>query len=117
VRSTGATGQQREGRRAGMSAGHEGDEVAAGWRSSWRGARGKGQRGREAGPGKGLATCGGEGSRRWRRGGTGAAVSGTDDQRQRSQRSRAECQRKKKREGGPKDFLGICKNLRDLTVN
>jgi hypothetical protein len=27
------------------------------------------------------------------------------------------CQRRKKREGGPKDFLGICKNLRDLTVN
>jgi hypothetical protein len=96
--------------------GHGGNEVA-GWRSGWRGARGKGQRGREAGPGKGRALCGGEGSRRWRRGGTGAAVSGVDDRRQRSQRSRAECQRKKKREGGPKDFLGICKNLRDLTVN
>jgi hypothetical protein len=27
------------------------------------------------------------------------------------------CQRRKKREGGPKDFPGICKNLRDLTVN
>jgi hypothetical protein len=37
-------------------------------------------------------------------------VSGADDQQQRSQR-------KKKREGGPKDFLGICKNLRDLTIN
>jgi hypothetical protein len=43
-----------------MSAGHDGDEVAAGWCSGWRGARGKGQRGREAGPGKGRATCGGE---------------------------------------------------------
>jgi hypothetical protein len=44
-------------------------------------------------------------------------VSGADDRWQRSQRSRAECQRKKKREAGPKDFLGICKNLRDLIVN
>jgi hypothetical protein len=26
-------------------------------------------------------------------------------------------QRKKKRERGPRDVLGICKNLRDLTVN
>jgi hypothetical protein len=91
--------------------------VAAGRCSGWRVARGKGQRGRETGPGKGRATCGGEGSRRWHRGGTGAAVSGTDDRRQRSQRSRAECKGKKKREGGSKDFLGICKNLRDLTVN
>jgi hypothetical protein len=53
VRSTGATGQQREGRRAGTSAGHGGDEVAAGRRSGWRGARRKGQRGREAGLGRG----------------------------------------------------------------
>jgi hypothetical protein len=35
-----------------MSAGHDGDEVAAGRRSGWRGARGKGQRGRKAGPRK-----------------------------------------------------------------
>jgi hypothetical protein len=27
------------------------------------------------------------------------------------------CQRKKKRERGPKDLPGICKNLRDLTIN
>jgi hypothetical protein len=84
VRSTGATRQQREGRRADMSVGHGDNEVAAGWRSGWRGARGKGQWGREAGPGKGRATCGGEGSKRWRQGGTGAAVSGTDNQQQRS---------------------------------
>jgi hypothetical protein len=36
-----------------MSVGHDGDEVAAGRRSGWRGARGKGQRGRKAGPWKG----------------------------------------------------------------
>jgi hypothetical protein len=41
--------------------------------------------------GEGRATCGGEGSRRWRREGIGAAVSGVDDRRQRSQRSREEC--------------------------
>jgi hypothetical protein len=35
-----------------MSVGHGGGEVAAGRRSGWRGVRGKGQRGREAGPGK-----------------------------------------------------------------
>jgi hypothetical protein len=30
---------------------------------------------------------------------------------------RAECQRRKKRGGGPKDLVGICKNLRDSSVN
>jgi hypothetical protein len=27
------------------------------------------------------------------------------------------CQRRKKRKGGLKDLIGICKNLRDFTVN
>jgi hypothetical protein len=27
------------------------------------------------------------------------------------------CQRRKKRKGGPKDLVGICKNLRDFAVN
>jgi hypothetical protein len=53
VPSAGATGQKRKGRGADTSAGHGGDEVAAGRRSGWRGARGKRQRGRKAGPGKG----------------------------------------------------------------
>jgi hypothetical protein len=53
VRSVGATGQKREGRRADAGTGHGSGEVAAGRRSGWRGARGKGQRGIEAGPGKG----------------------------------------------------------------
>jgi hypothetical protein len=47
-------------------------------------------------------------------------MSGADGRRQRG-RGRAgkqsTCQRKKKRGGGPKDVLGICKNLRDFTVN
>jgi hypothetical protein len=64
------------------------------------------------------ATRGGEGSRRWRRGGAGVAVSGADSRWQRSRaREQSMCQRKKKRERGPKDFPRICKNLRDLTVN
>jgi hypothetical protein len=33
------------------------------------------------------------------------------------QGSKARCERKKKRERGLRDLLGICKNLRDLTVN
>jgi hypothetical protein len=32
-------------------------------------------------------------------------------------RGRAECQRRKKRGGGLKDLIGICKNLRDFTIN
>jgi hypothetical protein len=66
------------------------------------------------------ATCGGEGSRRWRRGGTGVAVSGADGRRQRSRgqsRGAEGCQRKKKKGGGPRGLLRIFKNLRDLTVN
>jgi hypothetical protein len=59
VPSAGATGQKRKGRGAGTSGGHGGDEVAAGRRSGWRGARGKGQWGRKAGPGKGESdACG-----------------------------------------------------------
>jgi hypothetical protein len=42
-------------------------------------------------------------SRRWRRGGAGTMVSITDNRWQRKQRSRLGCQRKKKREGGPRD--------------
>jgi hypothetical protein len=53
VPSAGATGQKRKGRGVGTTAGHGGDEVAAGRRSGWRGAREKDQRGRKAGPGKG----------------------------------------------------------------
>jgi hypothetical protein len=53
VLSAGATGQKREGRRAGAGAGHGGGEVVAGSTSGGRGARRRGQHGREAGPGKG----------------------------------------------------------------
>jgi hypothetical protein len=53
VRSVGATGQKREGRRADVGTGHGGGEVAAERRPGWRGVRGKGQQGREAGPRKG----------------------------------------------------------------
>jgi hypothetical protein len=64
------------------------------------------------------ATRGGEGSRRWRRGGAGVVVSGADGRRQRSRAGeQSMCQRKKKRERSPKDLFGICKNLRDFTVN
>jgi hypothetical protein len=83
VPSAGATGQKRKGRGAGTSARHGGDEVVAGWRSGWRGARGKGQRGGKQGRGRGRATRGACPSRRWRRGGTGVAVSGADGRRQR----------------------------------
>jgi hypothetical protein len=34
-----------------------------------------------------------------------------------SAESRAECQRRKKRGGSPKDLFGIFKNLKDCTVN
>jgi hypothetical protein len=64
------------------------------------------------------ATRGGEGSRRWRRGRAGAAVSGADGCRQRNnvgEQSRR--QRKKMRGGGPRDLVGLCKNLRDSSVN
>jgi hypothetical protein len=66
------------------------------------------------------ATRGGEGSRRWRRGGSDAAVSGADGrwQRSRGQSRGAEGrQRKKKRGGGPRGLFRIFKNLRDLTAN
>jgi hypothetical protein len=64
------------------------------------------------------ATRGGEGSRRWHRVGAGAAVSGTDGRRQRSRAGeQSTCQRKKKRGGGPRDLVGICKNLRDSSIN
>jgi hypothetical protein len=46
VQSTRATGQQRERRRLGTSAERGDGEVAAGRRSGWRGARGRGQRGK-----------------------------------------------------------------------
>jgi hypothetical protein len=63
------------------------------------------------------ATRGGEGSRTWRRGGSGATVSGRL-QRSRGQSRGAEGrQRKKKREGGPRGLFRIFKNLRDLTAN
>jgi hypothetical protein len=42
-----------EGRRADAGTRHGSGEVAAGRRSGWRGMRGKGQQGREAGPRKG----------------------------------------------------------------
>jgi hypothetical protein len=64
------------------------------------------------------ATRGGEGSRRWRQGGAGAVVSGADDRRQRSRAGeQSRRQRKKKRGGGPRDLVGICKNLRDSSIN
>jgi hypothetical protein len=52
--------------------------------------------------------------------GTGAAVSGADGQRQRGrgQSRGAEQAPEEEEEGrGPRDLLGIGKNLRDLTVN
>jgi hypothetical protein len=42
VRSAGATGQKKRGRGASMSTGHGGDELAAGRRSGWHGARARG---------------------------------------------------------------------------
>jgi hypothetical protein len=64
------------------------------------------------------ATRGGEGSRRWRQGGAGTAVSSVDGRQQRNRAGeQSTCQRKKKRGGGPKDLVGICKNLRDSSVN
>jgi hypothetical protein len=79
-------------------------------------ASGGGKPGRE----RGRATHGACPSRRWRRGGIGVAVSSTYGrgggvEGRAGEQSR--CQRKKKRERGPRDLLGICKNLRDLTVN
>jgi hypothetical protein len=53
VLPAGAAGQKREGQRASMSTGHGGGEVAVGNSSGGRGARGKGQQRRGAGPGKG----------------------------------------------------------------
>jgi hypothetical protein len=97
-----------------MSTGHGGDEVAAGWRSGRRGARGKSQRGRKAGPGKGRATRGACPSRRWRRGGAGAAVSGADNRRQ---RSRAGARGGRRGKGVRRTSLEFAKNLRDFTVN
>jgi hypothetical protein len=35
----------------------------------------------------------------------------------RGEEEQGRCHRRRKREGGPKDFPGICKNLRDLTIN
>jgi hypothetical protein len=64
------------------------------------------------------ATSGGECSRRWRRGGAGAAVSSADGRRQRSRAGeQSRRQRKKKRGGGLRDLVGICKNLKDSSVN
>jgi hypothetical protein len=42
VPHAGATGQKKKRRGAGMSAEHDDDEVAAGRRSGWRGARARG---------------------------------------------------------------------------
>jgi hypothetical protein len=64
------------------------------------------------------ATRGSEGSRRWRRGGAGAVVSSTDGRWQRNRAGeQSTCQRKKKRGGGPRDLVGICKNLMVFSVN
>jgi hypothetical protein len=64
------------------------------------------------------ATRGGEGSRRWCRGGAGAAVSGAEGRRQRNRAGeQSTCQRKKKRGEGSRDLVGICKNLRDSSIN
>jgi hypothetical protein len=63
----------------------------------------------------GLARAGG-GARE----GTGAAVSGADGRRQRGrgQSRGAEQAPEEEEEGrGPRDLLGIGKNLRDLTIN
>jgi hypothetical protein len=56
-------------------------------------------------------------SRRWHRGGARTMVSGADNQWQRKQRSRAGRQRKKKREGGPRDSFAKTEKSRNLTVN
>jgi hypothetical protein len=94
--------------------------VAAGRRTGWRGVRGKGQRGRKAGPGKGESDAWGLPEQEVAPGGTRAAVSSADGRWQRGRGRAGEQsrrQRKKERERGPRDLLGICKNLRDLTVN
>jgi hypothetical protein len=54
---------------------------------------------------------------RWRRGTAEARHMAGEAAASDMKQSRAECQRKKKRGGGPRDLLGICKNLMDLTVN
>jgi hypothetical protein len=83
VPSAGATGQKRKGKGAGTSTGHSDDEVRPG------GARvgvvrvGKASGGGKQGRGSGRATRGACLNRRWRRGGTGAAVSSADGRQQR----------------------------------
>jgi hypothetical protein len=84
VRSTGATGQQREGRRARAGTGHRGGKVAAAE------PRGDVARAREGQGGGARAVVGVQvprgvcPSRRWRQGEAGVAMSGSDDRRQRS---------------------------------
>jgi hypothetical protein len=52
-------------------------------------------------------------NRRWR----GAAENGRRQRSNRGAEEQRRCQRRKKRGGGPKDLVGICKNLRDSSVN
>jgi hypothetical protein len=42
--------------------------------------------------------------------------SGTDTGGRGAAAEQRSCQRRKKRGGGPRDLVGICKNLRDFTV-
>jgi hypothetical protein len=117
VRSAGATGQKREGRRAETGTGHGGGEVVAGRRSGWRGARGKGQWGREARPGKGKSDAWGlpeqevAPGRSWNDG-ERRGQSAIEEAEEQSRR-----QRKKKREGGLGDSFAKTEKSRDLTVN
>jgi hypothetical protein len=67
------------------------------------------------------ATRGAARSWRWRRGaakaqhmaGESALTPAAEEQRAKQRR----CQRRKKREGGPRGLIGNCKNLRDFTAN
>jgi hypothetical protein len=70
-----------------------------------------------------LVTRGAARSWRWRRGtaearhmaGEAALTPAAEEQRVK-QGKQSMCQRRKTR-GGPRDLVGICKNLRDFTVN
>jgi hypothetical protein len=85
-------------------------------------ARAQEGQGEEARAALGLGSTRGEArSWRWRRGATEvqhmagkAALTPAIGVQRAEQRS---CQRRKKRGGGPRDLVGNCKNLRDLTVN
>jgi hypothetical protein len=114
VPSAGATGQKRKGSKSRRGTGHGGGEVAAALPpgGAWTGAERRGAREKcqkrgaraalELGAMRGVK-C----SRRWR----GAA--GNSGERQ--SRGTEERQRKKREGGGPRDLVGVFKNLRDST--